>query len=122
MNNNKKMHRVFYNKTRNIFPRVNLTVTNFKNIKTTYSYPVLNGEWLTKYNRDLFYSRIICQENLIINSSNIIRLDNVRDIFIHSYDFEKLYKFEMSMENKKNAIINVNIDDNSDTITSIKIF
>lgn len=115
------MYRVFYNRTRTIYPRINFTVTNFKNIKTTYSYPVLTGEWKTKYNSDLFYSNITSQNNFIKNYHSIIQLENIQDIFICSYDFEKMFKFQMGI-NKSNPTIFVNIDENSDVVTSMKIF
>ena len=118
---NKKMYRVFYNKTRTIYPRINFTVTNFKNIKTTYSYPVLSGEWKTKYNSELFYSNIVSQNKFIKNSHSTIQLENIQDIFICSYDFEKMFKFQMGMT-KSNPTIFVNIDENSDAVTSMKIF
>ncbi len=116
------MKRTFINNTRQLFPRINLTFTNSKNVKTTYSYPIVSGQWITKLDNAKFNSMLFRPLSLCNNTTNSIQLVDVKEMIVFSDDFEKIYKYYIDVENNTSTNIYIKIDNYSDAISYFKIF
>lgn len=117
------MYKYLFNSTRTIYPRLDILMTNSNNCKTKFSYPIARGNWVSKFNYNYFKTSLYKNEYYKNESANTLYLDNnLKEILVYSYDFDKEFKHYISLDHIPKTLMRIKFDNNSDTLTFLKIF
>jgi len=117
------MYKYLFNTTRTIYPRLDILITNSNNYKKKISYPIARGDWMSKFNYDYFKTSLHDSSYYRNDSTNTLYLDKeLKEILIYSYDFDRDFKHYVRLEHIPKTLMRVKFDNNSDTLTYLKIF
>lgn len=117
------MIRSFSNFTRTIYPRVNILITDSKNVKRSFSYPIARGDWNTNLKSMSIASDL--KHSIFYKSgrfSSIFLDSNTREVYIYSDDFYNKYKYYIDLNGVIRPRITTMMDINSDSLTYFKIY
>lgn len=112
------MYKTFYI-TRNLFPRLNVTLI-YKNNKTSIlNYPIAYGQWKVSHSKNKFMS-ILDDSSLVRNSTVINKLPLYGVSEAHIRVDDDLNKYHVELNPTKSYVI-TKLSDDLDEITFFKI-